>query len=266
LVFLGGVVVKALPMLVPESVLLRTAEKKREKKGILDDSEEHMIFGKTLNLPYLDFTYRYSAEKGFRAKQTVVAEGRSVLMAIREASFGFAPELISLIPQLSDLESPPETIIPGIDSTTLVNEMFDELRKTLSEYDQRLLELSGQYDSLQKADSRRDELKDNIDHLKRTRETRWKIFADGLKLPPRTDLNELEVVEGHLFYMPYFIAGFDRDGESRFLVWDRDGKEDDVIADELTKNGRFRELVLSHTDESESSEDQVNEQLRLRSS
>jgi len=38
-----------------------------------------------------------------------------------------------------------------------------------------------------------------------------------------------------------------RKGESRFLVWDREGKENDVIADELTKNGRFRELIQSHT-------------------
>ena len=233
-------------MLVPESILLRAAEKKREKRGILDDSEERMIFGKTLNLPYLDFTYRYSVEKGFRSKQTVVGEGRSVVMALREASFGFAPELLSLVPHLTNVESLPD-LIPGIDSTLLVSEMLDEIKVTLSEYDRRLLELSSQYDSLEKTDASRDELKDNIDHLKRTRETRWKIFSDGLKLPPRTDLDKFRVLEGSLFYMPYFIVELKQERDSRFLVWDRHGKENDPIADELAKNEKFRHLVQSYS-------------------
>lgn len=238
---------KALPMLVPEFVLLRAAEKRREKRGILDDSEEQMIFAKTLNLPYLDFTYRYSAEKGFRSKQTILSEGRSVLMALREASFGFAPELISLVQQLSEVESLPDSIIPSVGSTVLVSEMLNELRNTLSEYDRRLLELSSQYDSLEKTDGRRNDLKDNIDHLKKTRETRWKIFADGLKLPSRTDLDKLEVLQGNLFYMPYFIVEFRQERESRFLVWDRHGKENDPIADELAKNEKFRRLIQSYS-------------------
>ena len=238
---------KVLPMLVPESDLLRGAEKKREKRGILDDSEEQMILGKTLHLPYLDFTYRYSAEKGLISKQTMIAEGRSVLMALREASFGFAPELISLLPQLSDVEPLPGSVLSGVDSTVLVSELLDELRKTLSEYDRRLLELSSLFDSLQKTDSRRDELRDNIDHLKKTRETRWKIFADGLRLPSRTDLDKLEVLEGNLFYMPYFVVEFRQGTYSRFLAWDRQGKESEVIADELTKNEKFRRLVQSHS-------------------
>ena len=242
---------KALPMLVPESVLLRAADKRREKKGILDESEERMIFGKTLNLPYLDFTYRYSAEKGFRSKQTVMGQGRSVLMALREASFGFSPELVSVVPHLSDVQSLPDSIIPGVGSTVLVSEMLDELRKTLSEYDRRLIELSSQYDSLEKTDSRRDDLKDNIDHLRKTRETRWKIFADGLKLPSRTDLEKLEVLEGSLFYMPYFIVELKQERESRFLVWDRQGKESDPIADELAKNEKFRRLVQYYSGTSE---------------
>lgn len=238
---------KVLPMLVSESVLLRAAERKREKRGILDDSEERMIFGRTLNLPYLDFAYRYSAEKGFLSKQSVVGHGRSVLMALREASFGFAPELISLVSQLTDVESLPSSIIPGVDSTVLVSEMLDELRKTLFEYDQRLIELSSQHDSLEKTDHRRDDLKDNIDHLKKTRETRWKIFADGLRLPARTDLDKLEVLEGNLFYIPYFIVELKQERESRFLVWDRQGKESDPIADELAKNEKFRRLVQSYS-------------------
>lgn len=249
---------KALPMLVPESVLLKEAEKKREKRGILDESEERMIFGKTLNLPYLDFTYRYSAEKGFRSKHTILSEGRSVLMALREASFGFAPELISLVPQLSDVELLPDSIIPGVDSTVLVSEMLDELRNTLSEYDRRLLDLSSQYDSLEKTDDRRNDLKDNIDHLKKTREMRWKIFADGLKLPSRTDLDKLEVLEGNLFYMPYFMVELKQERDSRFLVWDRHGKESDPIAEELAKNEKFRRLVQSYSGTPEEGSDQAD--------
>jgi len=63
-------------MLVPESVVQHDAEKKRVKKGILGGSEEKFVFGKTLYLPYLDFTYQYSTEKGFLSKQSVLAQGR----------------------------------------------------------------------------------------------------------------------------------------------------------------------------------------------
>ncbi len=46
--------------------------------------------------------------------------------------------------------------------------------------------------------------------------------------------------------MPYFVARFSRGGESRFSVWDREGKENETIAEELMKNGKFRDLVQSH--------------------
>src|SRR5207244_9723237 len=75
----GLVVVKGLPMLVPESVVQHDAEKKRVKKGILGGSEEKFVFGKTLYLPYLDFTYQYSTEKGFLSYQSVNAKARSTV-------------------------------------------------------------------------------------------------------------------------------------------------------------------------------------------
>src|SRR5205823_9532803 len=102
------------------------------------------------------------------------------------------------------------------------------------------------YDSLLKTDSAKQDIKDSIDHLKKTRETRWKMFADGLKLPSKVDLGKLELLEGSLFYMPYYIAWFSRGGESRFLVWDREGKENDTIAEELMNNGKFRDLIRSY--------------------
>src|SRR5439155_1118458 len=73
----GQVTVKALPMLVPESVVQQDAEKKRVKRGILGGSEERFVFGKILYLPYLDFTYQYSTEKGFLAKQSVLVQENS---------------------------------------------------------------------------------------------------------------------------------------------------------------------------------------------
>ena len=72
------------------------------------------------------------------------------------------------------------------------------------------------------------------------------MFADGLKLPSKINLEKFELLEGNLFYIPYFVARFSRGGESRFLVWDREGKENETIAEELAKNGKFRELVQSH--------------------
>jgi len=136
--------------------------------------------------------------------------------------------------------------VQGVDSTILVSERLDELRRMLSDYDHQLQELSKQRDSLTKNDSAKQEIKENIDHIRKTRETRWKMFADGLKLPSKIDLEKFEILEGNLFYIPYFVARFSRGGESRFLVWDRAGKENETIAEELTKNGKFRELVQSH--------------------
>jgi hypothetical protein len=46
--------------------------------------------------------------------------------------------------------------------------------------------------------------------------------------------------------MPYFIAKLSRGGERRYIVWNREGKEDDTIADEMTKNNKFRALVEAH--------------------
>ena len=233
-------------MLVPEGVVQHEAEKERVKKGILGGSEERFVFGKTLYLPYLDFTYQYSSRKGLLSKQSVLGRGRSVVMALREVNLGFYPELISLVPQLADVEPDSGSVVQGVDSTILVSERLDELKKMLSDYDNQLLELSKQHDSLTKTGSARQEIKENIDHLKETRETRWKMFADGLKLPSKIDLEKFQLLEGSLFYMPYFVTRFSRGGESRFLVWDREGKENDTIAEELMKNGKFRDLVQSH--------------------
>ena len=233
-------------MLLPESVIQEDAEKKRVKRGMLGGSEEKFVFGKILYLPYLEFTYQYSTEKGFLSKQNVLAQGRSAVMALREVNLGFYPELVSLLPQLAEVDANPGSVVQGVDSTILVNERLEELKTMLSDYDGKLRELSKQHDSLTKTDRARQEIKENIDHLRRTRETRWKMFADGLKLPSRIDLEKFEFLEGSLFYMPYFIARFSRGGESRFLVWDRSGKENETIAEELMKNGRFRELVQSH--------------------
>jgi len=242
----GEVVVKALQMLVPESIVQEDAEKKRVKRGMLGGSEERFVFGKILYLPYLEFTYQYSTEKGFLSKKSVLAQGRSVVMALREVNLGFYPELISLLPQLVDIETDSSSVVQGVDSTILVGERLDELRRTLSEYDHQLQELSNQYDSLTKTDHAKEGIRENIDHMKKTRETRWKMFSDGLKLPSKMDLEKLELLEGNLFYIPYFVAKFSRSGESRFLVWDREGKENETVAEELMKNGKLRELVQSH--------------------
>ena len=242
----GQITVKALPMLVPESNVQQDAEKKRVKKGILGGSEERFIFGKILYLPYIDFTYQYSTEKGLLSKQTAIGRGRSVVMALREVNLGFYPELVSLVPQLSEIESDSGSVIQGVDSTILVSERLEELKTMLSDYDKQLLELSKQHDSLTKIDQAKREIKENIDHLKKTREMRWKMFADGLKLPSKIDPEKFDLLEGNLFYMPYFFAKFSRGGESRFSVWDREGKENDTIAEELMKNNKFRDLVQSH--------------------
>jgi hypothetical protein len=240
------VIIRALPMLVPESVVQQDAEKKRVKRGILGGSEERFVFGKVLYLPFLDFTYQYSTKKSFFSKQNVLSKGRSVIMALREVNMGFYPELVSVVPQLVDMEPDSGSVVRGVDSTVLVRERLDELRKILSEYDGHLGELSKQYESLSKIDPAKQEIRESIDHLKKTCETRWKIFADGLRLPSRIDLENFELLEGNLFYIPYFVTRFSRGGESRFLVWDRSGKENETIAEELVKNGKFRGLIHSY--------------------
>ena len=240
------IIVKALPMLVPESVVQEDTEKKRVKRGMLGGSEERFVFGKILFLPYLEFTYQYSAEKGFFSKQSVLVQGRSVVMALREVNLGFYPELLSDLSQLVDLATDSSSVVQGVDSTILVGERLDELRRMLSDYDDQLQGLSKQYDSLTKTDYAKQGIKENIDHMRKTRETRWKMFSDGLKLPSKMDLEKLELLEGNLFYIPYFVARLSRSGESRFLVRDREGKENETVAEELMKNGKFRELVQSH--------------------
>lgn len=242
----GLTAVKAVPLTVSEALLQHSSEKKRLKRGILADSEEKRVFEKILYLPYIDFTYQYPVQRGFLSKQSAVGQGRSVALALREVDFGFYPELASLARQVIDIDLGQDSIIPGVDSTTLIDERLDELKQTLSEYDRQLQELSSQCNSLLKTDPTRQAIKDNIDHLKGTRDTRWKMFADGLKLPSRIDLEKIELLEGSLFYMPYFIVKFILNRESRFLVWDREGKESDSLADELEKNHKFRELVQSH--------------------
>ena len=237
---------KTLQMSMPETVFQHDAEKKRIKKGILGGSEERMIFAKTLYLPYGDFSYQYYAEKGHLSKQTVQDRGRSVVLALREADFGFNPELLTLIPQVSDVDLDSGSIVEGVDSMTLVRERLDELKRMLHDYDLELHELSKQSNSLLKTNHAKLELQDNIDHLKKARETRWKMFSDGLKLPSKVDWETLELLTGTPFYIPYFMVKFTRTGESRFLVWDRDGRENDLIAEELAKNGRFRDLIQYH--------------------
>jgi hypothetical protein len=232
-------------MAVPESLVQHEAEKKRVKRGILGGSEERFVFGKTLYLPYLEFTYQYSTEKGLLSKQSVLAQGRSALLALREVNLGFYPELVSLLPQLAEAEADSGSVIQGVDSTTLVSERLDELRRMLAEYDHELEELAKQHDSLTKTDHTRRDIQENFDHLKKTRETRWKMFADGLKLPSKIDLEGFEFLEGNLFYIPYFVVRFSGGGESRFMVWGRDGKENETIAEELTKNSKFRDLIQS---------------------
>lgn len=239
-------VVRALASIVPDNVFERDVEKKRAKKGFLGGPEEKVVFARTLYLPYLDFTYQFPTEKGFLSKQTILGRGRSVALALREVDFGFYPELTALVPHLADMESESNSIIQGVDSTVLVSERLNDLRRTLSGYDKQLEDLSKQYDFLSKTDVAKEAVKENLDYLRKTRESRWKMFADGLKLPSKIDMEKFEFLEGTLFYMPYFMAKLARGDESRFLVWDREGRENDNIADELIKNNRFRELIESH--------------------
>src|SRR5690242_20324739 len=135
-------------MLLPESAIQEDAEKKRVKRGMLGGSEEKFVFGKILYLPYLEFTYQYSTEKGFLSKQNVLAQGRSAVMALREVNLGFYPELVSLLPQLAEVDANPGSVVQGVDSTILVNERLEELKTMLSDYDGKLRELSKQHDSL----------------------------------------------------------------------------------------------------------------------
>jgi hypothetical protein len=235
--------VRAVPMALPEEVFLRDTDKKRAKKGLLGGSEEKIVFAKTIFLPYLDFTYRFPAEKGLLSKQTVISEGRSTMLALREANFGFDPRLVALAPMVADMEEDFSSVINGIGSTVLVSERLTELKNLLRDYEAQSEERLKQYEALPKDSPTRKNLKENIDFLRKTKLLRWKMFADGLQLPPRLDLDKLELLDGTLFYIPFFVAKFSRGGERRYIVWNREGKEDDTIADELTKNHKFRDLI-----------------------
>jgi hypothetical protein len=234
---------RVLPMMVPDDELLREAERRRGKRGILGGAEEEAKFAKTMYLPFLDFNYQYSIQKGLFSKQTVLQKGRSVLFALREVDFGFDPSLKELLPQLIELELESGSVVPGLDSTTLVQERLDEVKRLLSDYEKQLENLQGRKGNSSKDNPDRATLKEHIDHLEEARSSRWKMFSDGLSLPSKIDSNSLELLDGSLFYIPYFIVKLSRGGESRFLVWDRHGKENDLISDELTKNRKFRELV-----------------------
>ena len=238
--------VRTVPLAIPEEVFLRDTDRKRAKKGILGGTEEKIVFAKTIFLPYLDFTYRYPAEKGFVSKQMVISEGRSTILALREANFGFDPRLVALAPMLTDMEEDSSLVVRGVDSTVLVSERLAELKNLLRDYEVQSEERSKQYEALPKESPARESLKENIEFLRKTKLLRWKMFADGLQLPPKLDLDRLELLDGTLFYMPYFIAKLSRGGERRYIVWNREGKEDDTIADEMTKNSKFRALVEAH--------------------
>src|ERR1700747_671918 len=108
-------VIKALPMLVPESVLQHNAEKKRIKTGLLNESDEQNVFEKTLYLPYLDFTYQYPKEKGFFSKRTALTQGRSIVIGLREVDLDFYPELASLKSLMLDIRSESDSIVQGVE-------------------------------------------------------------------------------------------------------------------------------------------------------
>jgi hypothetical protein len=238
--------VRAVPPAVPEEVFLRDTDRKRAKKGLLGGSEERLVFAKTIFLPYLDFTYRFPAEKGLLSKQTVTREGRSTMLALREADLGFDPSLAVLAPTLVDMELGSTPVINGVDSTLLVSERLTELKTLLRDYEMQSEERLKQYEALPKGSPARDSLKENIEFLRKTKLLRWKMFSDGLRLPPKLDLDQLELLDGTLFYMPFFIAKLSGGGIRRYIVWNREGKEDDMIADELTKNHKFRDLIEIH--------------------
>ena len=238
--------IRVAPLVVPEEIFLRDTDRKRAKKGILGGAEEKVVFAKTIFLPYLDFTYRFPAEKGLLSKQTVISEGRSTMLALREANFGFDPRLVALVPILAEMDEDSKSVISGVDSTVLVSERLAELKDLLRDYEAQSEERLKQYEALPKDSPTRENLKENIEFLRKTKLLRWKMFADGLQLPSRFDLDKLELLDGTLFYMPFFIAKLSRGGERRYIVWNREGKEDDTIADELTKNHKFRDLIETH--------------------
>src|SRR5207245_6624633 len=105
-------------------------------------------FAKTIFLPYLDFTYRFPTERGLLSKQTVITEGRSTMLALREANLGFDPRLVALAPMLVDMKEDPKSVVSGVDSTVLVSERLAELKNLLREYEVQSEERLKQYEDL----------------------------------------------------------------------------------------------------------------------
>src|SRR5437867_1193773 len=173
---------KILPLLIPEVVFKDEVEKRRAKGGVLRGSVERVISGKTLYLPYLEFSYRYSVRKGFISKHSVIREGKSVIIDLSEIDFGFQPELLLKLPETRTSDVSMSEVLPRADSTSFVKERIEELRRLIS---------------------------------RNAGEPRWKLFAEGLSLSSKTDLETLEVLAGKLFYVPYFIAKLSRNSESR---------------------------------------------------
>src|SRR3989442_15695429 len=101
-------------MLVPETLVQQDAEKKRVKRGMLGGSEERFVFGKILYLAYLEVTYQYTTNKDFLSKQSGLAQGKSVVMALREVNLGFYPELISIMHQFTDVEEGSGSVAQGV--------------------------------------------------------------------------------------------------------------------------------------------------------
>ncbi len=201
---------RILPLSIPEVVFRDEVEKRRAKGGVLRGSVERVISGKTLYLPYLEFSYRYSVRKGFISKHPVIHEGKSVIIDVSEIDFGFQSELIQRLPETRTSDVSMSAVLSGADSTSFVKERIEELRRLIS---------------------------------RNAGEPRWKLFAEGLSLSSKTDLETLEVLGGNLFYVPYFIAKLSRNSESRYLVLDRSGKEDSRLTLELMNNTRFRDIV-----------------------
>ena len=201
---------RILPLSMPEVIFKDEVEKRRAKGGVLRGSVERVISGKTLYLPYLEFSYRYSVRKGFISKHPVIHEGKSVIIDMSEIDFGFQPELLQKLPETRTSDVSVSAVLSGLDSTSFVKERIEELRRLIS---------------------------------RNAGELRWKLFAEGLSLSSKTDLETLEVLGGKLFYVPYFIAKLSRNSESRYLVLDRSGKEDSRLTLELMNNTRFRDSV-----------------------
>jgi len=233
-------------MTIPLEVFLRDTDRKRTKKGLLGGEQERTVFAKTIFLPYLDFTYRYPAEKRFLSKETVITEGRSTTLALREANFGFDPRLVSFVPLLTNMEEEQNSVVTGVESTVLVSERLDEIKNILRDYEEQSEERAKQYETLPKESPAREALREDMEFLRKTKMSRWKMFADGLKLPAKLDLDSLELLDGTIFHLPYFISKLSRGGEARYIVWNHEGKEDDTIADELAKNHKFRALIDLH--------------------